>query len=147
MSKTETNAGRPQHDTQGQSGPAIRPIVFEMKKPKKKKAKRQAEGVARYSPALEDLQVIGGDALRASHRAANALAKGIEAYERERQRSANEKKDGALKDFVYNAGKATSVWLKETSDIPVDLTEAMRRRTYGKRLRKRLRRVAKLLRR
>jgi len=49
--------------------------------------------------------------------------------------------------LYFRIAHATSVWLKETSDIPVDLTEAMRRRTYGKRLRKRLRRVAKLLRR
>lgn len=146
MSKTDSDQAQPEA-APDQPSPVVRPIVFELKKPKKKKEKREAEGVARYSPALEDFQVIGGDALRASRRAANALARGLDAYDRERLRSAQEQKDGALKDFVYNAGKAASVWLKETSDIPVDLTESMRQRAYGKRLRKRLRRTAKLLRR
>ena len=121
-------------------------MVLEYKKPKKKKAKRGTEVTAKYSPELKDLQVIGTDVVRATHKAANALVKVIDTYERERLRSAQEKKDGALEDFVYNAGKAASVWMKEASDIPLDLSDSLRRSEYQKRARKRLRKVSKALR-
>jgi hypothetical protein len=127
-------------------GPEIRPTVIEYKKPKKKKGGREMAATAKYSPELEDIQIIGTDAVRAAHKAASALEKGIDTYERERLRSAKEKKDGAIEDFLYNAGKAASVWMKEASDIPVDLTESVRRRPYSKRLRKSLRKAAKALR-
>ena len=145
MPKTEEVT--PQGQTYGPLGPQITPIIFEYKKSKKKKEIGDEPGGAKYSPELEDVQRVGTDALRVTHKAVRAFEKGIDTYERERLRSANEKQDGAIQDAVYNVGKATSVWLKETSDIPVDLTEAVRPTTYGKRLRKRLRRVAKLLRR
>jgi hypothetical protein len=38
------------------------------------------------------------------------------------------------------------VWLKEASDIPLDMAESAKRRSYSKRVRKSLRRVSKLLR-
>ena len=146
LSETEVEKERTLRPVQGAFGSDTRPIVLEYKKLKKKKVTRDKEGIAKYSPELEDVQRVGTEALRVTHKAVKALEKGIDTYERERLRSANEKKDGAIEDAVYNAGKATSVWLKETSDIPVDLAEAVRRSAYGKRLRKRLRRVAKLVR-
>ena len=128
-----------------QPGPAVRPIVFEYKKPKKK-AKQAPEGTAKYSRGLEDVQIVSGDWLRATQKAVSALGKGIDAYERERDRSAVEKKDGAIEDFPYNYGKVISVWMKEASDIPLEVSEAAKRRSYSKRVRKSLRRVSKLLR-
>jgi hypothetical protein len=129
-----------------QPGPAVRPIVFEYKKTKKKKAKPAPEGTAKYSRGLEDVQIVSGDWLRATRKAVGALAKAIDVYDREQQRSAVEKKDGAIEDFPYNAGKAVSVWMKEASDIPLDMAESAKRRPYSKRVRKSLRRVSKLLR-
>ena len=146
MSEAETEKARTLRPVQDQLGPDIRPILLDYKKPKKKQAARGKETSARYSPGLEDVQRFGTEAIRATHKAADAFVKGLDTYERERLRSANEKKDGAIEDFVYNAGKAASVWLKETSDIPVDLTESVRRSGYQKRMRKRLRRVSKALR-
>ena len=143
---SETEEAPTQRQTHGLLGPEIRPTVLEYKKPKKKKVKRDTAGSAKFSPELEDVQRVGTEALHVTHKAVKAFEKGIDTYERERLRSMLEKKDGAIEDAVYNAGKAASVWLKETSDIPVDLTEAVRRSAYGKRLRKRLRRVAKLVR-
>jgi hypothetical protein len=131
---------------QDRLGPDIRPTVLEYKKPKKQKGKQEAAAKAKYSPELEDIQLVGTDVVRAAHKAASALEKSIDTYERERLRSAKEKKDGAIEDFVYNAGKAASVWMKEASDIPVDLTESARRRPYSKRLRKTLRKTSKALR-
>ena len=146
MAEAETEKGRALRSVQYPLGSDIRPILLEYKKPKKKKAARGKETNARYSPGLEDVQRFGTEAIRVTHKAADAFVKGIDTYERERLRSANEKRDGAIEDFVYNAGKAASVWLKETSDIPVDLTESVKRGSYQKRLRKRLRRVSKALR-
>lgn len=126
-------------------GPAARPIVFEYKKPKKKKAKPASDGAAKYSRGLEDIQIVSGDWLRATQKAVSAFSKSLDAYDRERVRSAAEKKDGAIEDFPYNYGKAVSVWMKEASDIPVEVAEATKRRSYPKRMRKSLRRVSKLL--
>ncbi|MCC7360102.1 MAG: hypothetical protein IT317_11525 [Anaerolineales bacterium] len=142
----EKNDNATLHQVPSEPGPAARPIVFEYKKPKKKKAKATAAGAAQYTRGLEDVQVVSGDWLRATRKAVGALAKGLETYERERLRSAAEKTDGALEDFPYNAGKAASVWLKEASDIPLDIAEAAKQRSYAKRARKNLRRVSKLLR-
>jgi hypothetical protein len=146
MSAEKTDNAATLRQVPSQPGPAVRPIVFEYKKPKKKKAKPTSEGTAKYSPGLEDVQIVSGDWLRATHKAVNALAKSLDAYDRERVRSAVEKKDGAIEDFPYNAGKAVSVWMKEASDIPVEVAEAAKRRSYSKRMRKGLRRVSKLLR-
>jgi len=134
------------HQVPSQPGPAGRPIVFEYKKSKKKKAKPAPEGTPKFSRGLEDVQIVSGDWLRATHKAVDALAKAIDVYDREQRRSAVEKKDGAIEDFPYNAGKAASVWMKEASDIPLDMAETAKRRSYSKRVRKSLRRVSKLLR-
>ncbi len=146
MSADKTDNAATLRQVPSQPGPAVRPIVFEYKKPEKKKAKPAPEGTAKYSRGLEDVQIVSGDWLRATQKAVSALAKGIDAYDREQQRSAVEKKDGALEDFPYNAGKAVSVWMKEASDIPLDVAESAKRRSYSKRMRKSLRRVSKLLR-
>jgi len=146
MSAEKTDNAAALRQVPSQPGPAVRPIVFEYKKPKKKKAKQAPEGTAKYSRGLEDVQIVSGDWLRATQKAVSALAKGIDTYDRERLRSAVEKKDGAIEDFPYNAGKAVSVWMKEASDIPLDVAESAKRRSYSKRMRKSLRRVSKLLR-
>ena len=123
------------------------PLVLEYKKPRRKKGKRDLVGSAKFSPELRDIQVLGTDVVRATHKTAQALVKSIDTYERERLRSMKEKKDGALEDFVYNAGKAASVWNRETSDIPLELSEAVRRSEFQRRATERLRRVTKALRR
>ncbi len=128
-------------------GSQNKPIVVEFRKPKNKKKKTSVtEAGAQYSPELEDVQRLGTQALRITRKTANAFVKGLETYEHERMRSASEKKDGAIEDFLYNAGKAASVYLKEASDIPVDVTESIRQSTYQKRLRKRMRRISKAIR-
>ncbi len=134
------------HQVPSQPEATVRPIVFEYKKAKKKKAKSASASTPKYSRELEDIQVVSGDWVRATHKAVSALAKAIDAYDHERVQSAAEKKDGAIEDFPYNAGKAVSVWMKEASDIPLDVAESTKRRSYSKRVRKSLRRVSKLLR-
>jgi hypothetical protein len=144
MSDAESGKVRLLRPVEGKLSDNPRPIVLELKKTKK--AKRGKEDEPRFSPELADIQRVGTDTVSAARKAANALVKGIETYERERNRSMREKPDGAIEDFVYNAGKAASVYMKEAADIPVDLAESVRRSDYQKRLRKRLRRISKAIR-
>lgn len=125
----------------------MKPIVLEYKGRKKKKSDAKAEeSQEKYSEGLEDIQVLEGDVIRIAQRAAKAASKGIDTYEHERQRSAKEKTDGAIEDFFNNSAKATSAYLKEASEIPVDLAESLNTESYRKRLRKNLRRSSKLIR-
>ena len=84
--------------------------------------------------------------IRIAQRAAKAASKGLDTYEQERQRSAKEKTDGAIEDFFNNSAKATSAYLKEASDIPVDVVESLNTESYRKRMRKNLRRASKFIR-
>ena len=124
----------------------MKPIVLEYKSRKKKKSKADDDAPKKYSEGLEDVQVLEGDVIRVIQRAAKAASKGIDTYEHERRKSAQEKTDGAIEDFFNNSAKATSAYLKEASEIPVDIAESMNTESYRKRLRKNLRRTSKLVR-
>ena len=123
----------------------VRPIVLEYKKWKKQSKKQASETGPRYTEALEDAQRMEGDAVQLAQTAARALSKSLDAYHDARQKSAKKKKDGAMEDFMHNTAKAASVYMKETSDIPVDLVDSLSRSTMRKNLRKGLRRAAKRL--
>lgn len=121
----------------------LRPIVINYKqRHKKKKTAEDDNGTERYSEGLEDVQRLEGNLVRVAKRSARAFSKGIDTYEQERDRSAKEKKDGALEDFVHNSAKAASASMKEASEIPVDFTESLSGRSYRKQARKSLRRLA-----
>src|SRR5687768_1273273 len=111
MSEAESENVRLLRPVLGDLSDDPRPIVLELKRAKKK-TKRGKAAEPEFSPELADVQRVGTDAVSAAHKAANALVKGIETYERERNRSMKEKKDGAIEDFVYNAGKAASAYMK-----------------------------------
>lgn len=123
----------------------IQPIVLEYKKRKKSRVNGR-ERKEKYSKGLEDVQRLEEDVVRVSQRGARALSKGLDTYEHERQKSAREKKDGAIEDFVHNSAKATSAYLKEASEIPVDIAESLNRTSYRKILRANLRRASKVIR-
>jgi len=124
----------------------MKPIVLEYKGRKKKTETKAEDSQEEYSEGLEDIQVMEGDVVRVAQRFAKAASKGIDTYEKERQRSAKEKTDGAIEDFFNNSAKATSAYLKEASEIPVDVAESMNTESYRKRLRKNLRRSSRLIR-
>ncbi len=130
------------HHSHGELHPKIQPIVLEYKSRKKDK-NSEDDGEERYSEGLEDVQRLEGDMVHMTQKAAKAFSKGIDAYENERQKSAKAKKDGAAEDFVHNSAKATSAFIKEASDIPVDVAESVSRIASPKRLRKNLRRISK----
>jgi hypothetical protein len=126
----------------------IRPIVIDFKKRRKKKRQDviDGDGEARYSEGLEEAQHLEGNLARIAKHSARAISKGVDTYEKERDRSAKEKKDGALEDMVHNSAKAASTSMKEASQIPVDIAEALSGSSYRKQTRKSLRRVAGIIR-
>lgn len=147
MSETKNDKPRVLRRSGGKLQDDMKPIVLEYKGRKRKsKSRTEDEEPKKYTEGLEDIQVLEGDVLRVMKRAAKAASKGIDTYDQERRKSAQEKTDGAIEDFFNNSAKATSSFLKEASEIPVDIAESMDTDSYRKRLRKNLRRSSKLIR-
>lgn len=122
----------------------LEPIVLEYTRHKKKSETDNDDG-ERYSEGLEDIQRAEADLVRVARRATQAIAKGIDTYDRERSRSAREKEDGAIEDFPHNSAKAVSEALKEASELPIDIAEATAPRHMRKRMRRNLKQVSKAL--
>lgn len=146
MSESENLKPRVFHRVHGKLQPEIKPIVLEYKERSKKRDASVDNDKEKYSDGLEDVQVLEENVVRVAQKAVKALSKGVDTYERERQKSAKEKTDGAIEDFFNNSAKAASVYLKEASDIPVDLVESIDTEAYRRRLRKNLRRTSRLIR-
>jgi hypothetical protein len=150
MSEEEKASVRMNNRDIGSSEYAVKPIILEYKKLKKKKQSVATESSdnskEKYSKGLEDIQRLESNVVRITQKATKALSKGVDVYEKEREKSAREKTDGAIEDFINNSAKATSAYLKEASDIPIDLAESVSTDSYRKRLRKNLRQASKFLR-
>ena len=146
MSESENVKPRILRRAHGKLQPEIKPIVLEYKERSKKRGAREDGDKADYTDGLKDVQVLEGNVVRVAQKAVKALSKGVDTYERERQKSAKERTDGAIEDFFNNSAKATSAYLKEASDIPVDLMESIDTTSYRRRLRKNLRRTSRLIR-
>lgn len=130
----------------GKLQPGLQPIVLEYKERRKKtKAEGETEE-ERYSEGLEDVQRMEGDVMRVAQRSARALSKSLDTYDQERKRSAKEKKDGAIEDFAHNSAKAASTYMKEISEIPMDIAESLDTSSYRKRLRDSLHQTSKVIR-
>lgn len=132
--------------TRGGLQSEVQPIIIAYKSRRKKRKAIEDDGEERYSEGLEDVQRLEGNLVRVTKRSAKAFSKGINTYETERNRSAKEKKDGAIEDFVDNSAKAASTFMKEASEIPVDIAETLDNRSYRKRTRKNLRRLSRTIR-
>lgn len=147
MSTGEKKRFMPLSNLRGKLQSEVQPIVLEYKDRKKKKKRViEDEKEEKYSKGFEDIQQLEGNILRVTKRSTNALSKGLNTYERERSLSAKEKKDGALEDFVDNSARATSTYLKEVSEIPIDIAESLNIKPDRKRARKNLRRVSRVIR-
>ncbi|HEX5720970.1 MAG TPA: hypothetical protein VF179_32760, partial [Thermoanaerobaculia bacterium] len=88
-----------------------RPIVIE----------RRSERRRRYSRGTRDVQRFQRDATRATRRLADAVATGWETYDKESDRSAKRKRDGAVRDFWQNSALALGDTMSESSRAPYDL--------------------------
>jgi len=136
------------HRTGGQLQPGLRPMVLEYRtRPDDTDdTERDREGAERYSAGLADLQQAEADFVRVARRATSAMAKGIDTYDQERRASAAAKQDGALEDFPHNSAKAVSAAMKEASELPLDLADAVTTKNYRQRLRRGLRRISRTMR-
>jgi hypothetical protein len=125
----------------------VQPIVLKYKDLKKRKKRAiEDKDEENDSRGLKDIQQMEGNILHITKRSVDALSKGLDTYEHERDISATEKKDGAIEDFVDNSAKAASTYMKEMSEIPIDIAESLNIKSYRKRARKTLRRVSKAIR-
>ena len=93
-----------------------RPIVYEGRKKKKKK---------RYSRGLKSPQKLEQGVSRAMERLAEAVADGLSEYRRSRNKSAQKKRDGAIKDALRNVGRGAEEALRTGAKAPTDLTKRM----------------------
>ncbi len=131
----------------GRLQPDVQPIVIEHKtRTKKRQAATGKTQKERYSEGLEDIQRFEGNAMRIAQRANHAVSKGIDTYVHERDKSAREKKDGAIEDFAHNTAAAGSAFLKEASELPVDVADSLESTGYRKRLRRALRLTSRAMR-
>lgn len=125
----------------------VEPIVLEYRERKrKKKGDVSVDEEENFSEDLADLQLLDRDMVRVARRSARALSKSIDTYDEERKRSAEEKRDGAVEDFAHNTAKAASAYLKEASEIPMDIAEALDTRSLRERRRKSLRQASRIIR-
>jgi hypothetical protein len=115
----------------------LRPIVLSIKKKKKRKR--------RYSKGLKEIQRMERHLTRSADRMARATEKGIKTYRKLSTKSARQKKDGAILDFIPNSGIALSRSLRIASTIPYDISQAMDTPQNRKRLKRQLRTISRSL--
>lgn len=107
----ETSASQATSATETQA-----PIVVETSKKKKKK----------YSNGLtRSFQELESGVTKSARRISKAVREGIEAYEEARDQSAEEKKDGALRDILRNQSKALRKALPLAAEAPADMLDAI----------------------
>ncbi len=115
-----------------------RPLVLNLKKRKKKKR--------RYSRGFEDFGRMERYGARMTQRMARSVEKGMSKYRRESRKSGKKKRDGALRDFLPNAGVAMSRAMREASSVPDDLARAFNTKQGRRLLREQLRMMGRTLR-
>jgi hypothetical protein len=114
------------------------PIVISNKGKKKRK----------YSRGLKELQQDGRSLAKVSDDLARAMSKGIRTYRKASDKSAENKRDGAMRDFGLNLAKGLSKSLRASSSVPEDLAQAMMGRGgTRRRIKKQMRLAARLNRR
>ena len=146
MAETEKKKVLVMRRSGGKLQPDLQPIVLEYKERKKKTRVEGESTEPKYTEGLEDVQRMEGDVMRVAQRSARALSKSLDTYDQERKRSAKEKKDGAIEDFAHNSAKAASTYMKEISEIPMDIAESLDTSSYRKRLRDSLHQTSKVIR-
>jgi DNA-binding transcriptional regulator GbsR (MarR family) len=130
MSNTEENARQPMPLIGG-----ARPIVIDGGKKKKKR---------KYSKGLKDLQVSARRTSAISSDLTRAVAKGVRAYRKASSKSAEKKRDGALRDMGRNIAKGISKSLRKSSDVPYDLAKALETRGLRRSRRRATKALARL---
>ncbi len=81
----------------------------------------QVQGEVVYSKKFKTVQKSEKRMTKASRRLAQAVLSGIETWEKEREKSAAKKKDGAMVDRLENYAKAYGETLRRASRVPEDM--------------------------
>lgn len=87
---------------------------------------QQPEGEVVYSKKFKTVQKSEKRMTKASRRLANAVLAGIETWEKEREKSARKKKDGAMKDRLENYAKAYGESLRRASRAGEDVVAGVK---------------------
>jgi hypothetical protein len=98
--------------------------------------KRVRKGGKRYTRGSKGPQRLGLGLAKASRRTAEALASGLETFDRKSRKSAKKKRDGMLRDSVKNAARGLADSLKELRRAPRALAESVGTRRLWRRGRK-----------
>ena len=128
MAKTVTTSSK----TPTQKQVASTSNVILVKKKKKKK----------YSKGLKDFQRTEDRLSKATHRLSKAIEKGMDEYRDRRKNSVEDRRDGAIIDFVPNVARGFGRLLEESSMVPYDLSKivsAKRRKRFTKMVTRNLR--------
>lgn len=79
----------------------------------------------KYSKKFKEGQKAERELSKATRRMANAVLAGVDRWNDARDRSAEKKKDGSIKDFNKNMAKAVSKALKVSAKVPEDMARAV----------------------
>lgn len=120
------------------TGPPYHPIVIDLSKNKQKGKK--------YSKALKDTQRGERKLTKNMHKMVKAAEKGMQTYTERRDKSADKKEDGALRDFIPNAGYAITETLEELGDMPYEMLRLMSSKKARRALSRPLRTITKSIR-
>jgi hypothetical protein len=112
MDKTNKSSGGAEAHATVIEAPA--PVVVE---PNKKK--KYSSGPSRAFQELES------GLTKSARKVAKAVREGLDTYEEGRDRSAEEKKDGALRDMLRNQSKALRRGLPIAAEAPADFLDAV----------------------
>jgi hypothetical protein len=117
----------PREDPPAYGAYDVRNDRTESGKDKKKKKHRTSDG-------LRDAERFGHHASRASSRLTRAISRGFRTYEKERERSARKRRDGALRDVLENAALGLGATMRTASGVPYEVaqgtnTRGVRRQT------------------
>jgi hypothetical protein len=87
-------------------------------------AEVRSERKPKYSRDLKDVQRLERGVAKASRRVGRAVYEGLDLYLERRDRSADKRRDGAIRDALKNWSKGWSKTLREASDAPYDVFKA-----------------------
>lgn len=94
------------------------------------KGKRYSSKNSRCLGRIED------NATKSLNRVADAINHGADAYTKKRNKSEDEKKDGALVDFFVNAATGASTTISESAPVLIDVAEAFTTNRRRKQIRR-----------
>ena len=95
------------------------PILFVRRRKKRRK---------RYTRGTKDFQRLQRAFTKAAYRLSDAATTGFERFDRESRRSARRKRDGAAVDVLDNVALGTRDGMREASEVPLAVTEALNTR-------------------